>query len=836
MAKQSPRTERPSEEPSDSSRFSQSEVDPSESDLSLDAIRNAMEFLAGVRSDLEKPAAETRKVLTADTETGNIHSEGVPGATATEIPQHIGRFEIKRLLGRGGFAKVYLARDPNLDRQVALKILSPSLHFSAEAAARFDREARAAAILSHPNIVPIFETGRDGPDRFIASSYCSGTTLREWFEERNRRLEPKLAAEIVSKLAEATEHAHERGIVHRDLKPANILVEPIEARADATGESTRSPTITPGIGKLQIADFGLAKYTCSMDQLETSEGAIVGTPAYMSPEQAVGSRDINGVSDIYSLGVILYELLTGELPILGDTHIETLLAISRDEPAAPRKVDSAIPKDLEAICLKCLHKNPARRYLSAHELAQDLRRWLNGEVVLARRASPAEKLRKWCARNPALALAFVGISAALIIAIFQWRNALRENSRANRQLNRADRHVAMTQNVIDEMVTRVAKDPKLPPELRRNISQRAVDLQAQLLAEEPDDPAIVKQTALAHRRFAELLHDLGEFEIGLRAVEESLELVDSLTDEPEFAKLRMESIRVKSTILNAMQLKEEAIKTLVEATKDIEQTAIDDARNAFQLGMSRLRQQQHDEAVLEFENAQALFNALDGGHVLANEIALTDLYCGKAEMELGNFDRAKTKLLAALDSFSAIHTSSPAKEDPIECAARCHMTLARVARRKFNETENPASEDFEGVEEARLHFDRAAKLFLELIDLNPLKSRTHGQLAATYEIWIRLEVEQGSGRQAKQVMDRFADLYQIIPVSLRERPIVGRILVESRLKIAGMFLEKGEMDAAVDQLRKGQLFLGTLMADYPGVERLEDLREQCDRLVNENAS
>ncbi len=835
MANQSPKTERPSEEHPDSIRVNQPEVNPNGSDLSFDAIRNAMEFLAGVRSDLEKPAAETRKVVTADTETGNISSVVVPEPTATEIPQHIGRFEIKRLLGRGGFAKVYLARDPNLDRQVALKILSPSLHFSAEAAARFDREARAAAILSHPNIVPVFETGREGPDRFIASSYCPGVTLREWFEKRDRSVEPKLAAEIVSTLAEATEHAHKRGIIHRDLKPANILVESIDARADATGDSSHSPTTTPGIGKLQIADFGLAKYTCSMDQLETSEGAIVGTPAYMSPEQASGSRDIGGASDIYSLGVILYELLTGELPILGDTHIETLLAISRDEPAPPRRLDSTIPKDLEAICLKCLRKTPASRYSSSYELAQDLRRWLNGEVVLARRASSPEKLWKWCLRNPAVAIAFFGISSALIVAVFQWRNALHENSRANRQLIRADKHASMTQNVIDEMVTRVAKDPQLPPELRRSISQRAVDLQVQLWEEEPFDPAIVKQTLLAHRRFAELLHDLGEYEQGLEAVGQSLELVKDLEGDPEFAKLRMASIRVKSSILNAMQLKEEAVKTLVGAIKDTQQTVIDEARNAFQLGMSRLQQKNHDEAVLEFENAQALFGSLDGAHCLTNEIALTDLYGGIAEMELGHLKRAKTKLLVALDSFSEIHAAGPAKEDPIESAARCHTTLARVARRKFNSIENPASEDFEVVEESRFHFDRAAELFLKVINLNPLKSRVHGQLAMTYEIWIRLEVEQGNSRQAIQVMERFADLYQIIPMSLRERPIVGRILVESRLKIAGMLVEKGETDAAVNQLRKCQLFLRTLREDYPGVDRLKDLSQQCDRLL-ENAS
>jgi tRNA A-37 threonylcarbamoyl transferase component Bud32 len=314
----------------------------------------------------------------------------------------IAQFELLELLGTGAAGEVWKARDTRLQRTVAIKF-PRSQNLSEAELHRFLREGRAAAQLHHPSIVPVHEVGRDGDTAFIVSEHIAGENLRDRLSRGNLPL--KAAAELCAKLAEALHHAHEHGIVHRDLKPANILVD-----------DNNEPHIT---------DFGLAKWINDARDL-TLEGQLLGTVAYMAPEQARGNvARVDSRTDVYALGAILYELLVGKCPFQGD-EAAVINAILNQEPAAPRSTNRRIPRDLETICLKAIDEDPNRRYQSVQEMAVDLRRYLRGEPVFARRIGLIGKAWRWCRRRPAAAavilLAFSVTAAALAIASLKQEN------------------------------------------------------------------------------------------------------------------------------------------------------------------------------------------------------------------------------------------------------------------------------------------------------------------------------------------------------------------------------------------------------------------------------
>ena len=332
----------------------------------------------------------------------------LPTDTAEGASQgQIGRFEIVRELGRGGYGVVLLARDPTIDRHVALKIPRPEVLVTADLRQRFLREAQAAGSLEHANLVPVFEVGEAGPICYIASAYCRGPSLSQWFKQSEGALDLRLAADLVAQLADGVDHAHQRGVLHRDIKPSNILLDlPEHAPADQT-KFAYTPRLT---------DFGLAKSAQTTDDC-TRTGVVLGTPAYMAPEQAEGrSKEIGTTTDVYALGVVLYELLTGQLPFRGASDADTLRRIAIGELVRPRRLRHAIPLDLEAVVLRCLERSPKDRYRSAAALADDLRRFLAGEPTAARPLLPVERAWKWACRRPAAA-AVVMLTLLLAFAL-----------------------------------------------------------------------------------------------------------------------------------------------------------------------------------------------------------------------------------------------------------------------------------------------------------------------------------------------------------------------------------------------------------------------------------
>lgn len=466
-----------------------------------------------------------------------------PGSRRQTFPCQFGDYELLEVLGEGGMGIVYRARQRTPDRIVALKIIHPDRLAAGgsekreKAIERFRAETQAAASLEHGHIVPVYEVGQIEDQPFFSMRHIQGRGLEEVL--RDGPLDGRDAAALLKPVAQALHYAHGRDIVHRDIKPRNILV-------DTDGQP-------------HVADFGLAKsFAGAQDLTQTAEA--IGTPAYMSPEQAEGPAEVDSRTDVYSLGATLYELLTGRPPFRAATAVQTQRQVVENEPVPPRQLNPAIDRDLETICLKCLEKEPVKRYTTAKEVAEEFTRYQQGRPIQARPITPVTRAWRWCRRNRLVAgLGALAGSLLLVLAIggpivaghqaALRRQALRETGRAeraldeaNRQWRRAEADFKLALDAVDRMLTRVSQSLAHVPhatQVQGSLFDDALEFYQDFLEREGQDETLRTETALAYTRVGSIYTMLGAHAKAKDAYDEGIRRLEQLRREfPGHAEYR----------------------------------------------------------------------------------------------------------------------------------------------------------------------------------------------------------------------------------------------------------------------------------------------------------
>jgi serine/threonine-protein kinase len=471
--------------------------------------------------------------------------KAVPPQAAPAVPG----YELLGEVGRGGMGVVYKARQRGLHRLVAVKMLRAGVEAGPDELARFRTEAEAVARLQHPNIVQIYEVGEVDGRPFLSLEFVDGHSLNSYLAGTPQP--PAAAAALVEVLARAMAVAHQHGIVHRDLKPSNILLATARGMSPAHAGAGQRGALASLVPK--IADFGLAKLLpgrvrAAAPDVQTQSGVILGTPSYMAPEQARGrSKEVGPSADLYALGAIFYECLTGRPPFAAESSWETLRQVIHDEPVPPSSLQPKLPRDVETICLKCLQKDPRRRYDSAEALADDLRRFVAGRPIRARAVGAAGRLRRWVRREPAVA----GLLAALLLALIGgltgmgllWRRAEANYAASRRHYDRAEESLRDARQAVEEMLGEVGEEClKDVPEMetvQRALLEKAAAFYDKFLSERGDDPALREEAARAYGRLARIRQQLGRLTEAEAAFVKALALHTALAQEaPGEARFR----------------------------------------------------------------------------------------------------------------------------------------------------------------------------------------------------------------------------------------------------------------------------------------------------------
>lgn len=474
-----------------------------------------------------------------------LAAENVPSTPVVSSTPVIDGYDVQGLLGRGGMGRVYQARDRKLGRWVAIKMLIDA--GDEKQVARFHAESQAVARLQHPNIAQVFETGAIDGQPFLILEYIDGGSLAQRLAGMPQPA--RETATLLETLARAIDYSHQNGILHRDLKPANILLQSI-------GDSYANADLAAVAPIPKITDFGLAKRLHD-DSKITRTGEVLGTPSYMAPEQAAGvAQTLGPAVDVYALGAILYEMLTGRPPFQGPDTLQTLMMVLTMDPVPPTRLQPGLPRDLETICLKCLEKSPRKRYATAAALADDLRRYLDGHPILARPVGVLERSLKWAKRRP-MAAAFLALLAASVLGLILGFLHIRStNLKLQISIGESNESAQITRLAIDDMVR--LSDQLVPTpqseQIRRETLEIARKLYEKLAAIRPRDHEGRSQAADALGKLGEIYGALGRLDDSESAYRGALAMHRELyAERPSVADHRR---GIANTLLNLANLEQ----------------------------------------------------------------------------------------------------------------------------------------------------------------------------------------------------------------------------------------------------------------------------------------
>ena len=737
--------------------------------------------------------AYSETVVKSDSSSCNDEIAATSPETSSPICQSFGEYDVLNVIGRGGMGIVYKAHQRNADRIVALKVIRNDRLKDLSPAARqnlthrFRTEAQAAARLHHENIVTVYDVGEHEGQPYYSMQFVEGQNLLDRLADGP--LPNRVAARWIRSVALAVHAAHQNGVLHRDLKPHNIM---IEAKTD----------------RPLVADFGLAKLLEGREQL-THDGDVVGTPSYMSPEQATNSAKVTTLSDVYSIGATLYHLMTGGPPFRGESVFETIRKVTDLDVQPPSQVTPSVDRDLETISLKCLQKEPGARYGSAAELAAELERYLNGEPILARPVSRTERIVRWTRRNPAMAIAVASAAFFLLAALVATSVGYFTTHRA---LSKAEKSLQQTRTTIDDLFTEVSESdllnaPGMQP-LRKQLLQRALWHYELLVEEYRDVDALRDELGATWYRIGNINEYVASLESALSAYEQAREIQSvRLEAEPH----NMERVAEFATTLNAigttlsrLRRNAEALETLTEAQQlreKLVETHPEETEPRRLLANTLMNQGLVWRALQDNEQAESLVQESisvreelltrpEGRqrNVLRDQ-AMAYLNLANLELDRNRLEASHDQLRKAVELFDALADSDPQDLELRQRQANAYWLLGELL---FELGDVPASEHA---------YARAESISRQLADENPRVP----EFALEFG---RIQLMLGSLLFDRGDLATAADRFQEAGVVFRPLVDSGELGTKAQLELAKtnqllavVYETQGGRDKAIQQLR-----------------------------------